>query len=291
MKKTAVLFAVAVAALSPAWAQKKVDESRPLDPYGVVEIENLAGSVDVVGWDGGTVEIIGVLGSNVEDLSIEGSSSRLSIEVEVPRHADDLETELTIKVPTTASVEVETISASISVRGVVGMVELESVSGGVRVAGRPTELSVETVSSGITIDFAASRTELASVSGSIVVLDGDGEVDVETVSGSIEVRSGLLRSAGFESVSGSIDFAADIAANGDYDFESMSGAVTLRLPTTVAADFEVTTFSGAINNEFGPEARRTNKYTTEKELEFSTGGGGAQVSISSFSGSVNLRAR
>jgi len=32
-------------------------------------------------------------------------------------------------------------------------------------------------------------------------------------------------------------------------------------------------------------------YTSEKELEFSTGGGGARVSIHTLSGSVTLRKR
>ena len=41
----------------------------------------------------------------------------------------------------------------------------------------------------------------------------------------------------------------------------------------------------------GPEARRTNQYTPEKELSFTTGGGGARVSIETFSGAVKITTR
>jgi hypothetical protein len=53
----------------------------------------------------------------------------------------------------------------------------------------------------------------------------------------------------------------------------------------------VTTFSGAISNDIGPEAERSSKYTSEKELSFTAGGGAAEVSIESFSGTVKIKTR
>ena len=69
----------------------------------------------------------------------------------------------------------------------------------------------------------------------------------------------------------------------------MSGSVTLALPAGVAADFSVSTFSGGVDNALGPPASRVGEYTTEKELEFSTGGGGANVSVHTLSGGISLR--
>jgi hypothetical protein len=71
----------------------------------------------------------------------------------------------------------------------------------------------------------------------------------------------------------------------------MSGTVVLAVSPGIAADFEVSTFSGGISNAIGPEARRTNQYTPEKELSFTTGGGGARVSIETFSGGVKITTR
>ena len=51
----------------------------------------------------------------------------------------------------------------------------------------------------------------------------------------------------------------------------------------------MSTFSGHVRNELGPAARRTSRHTTEKDLTFSTGGGGANVSVETLSGSITIR--
>jgi DUF4097 and DUF4098 domain-containing protein YvlB len=280
---------LAVAASS--WAQVKVDEVRPLAADGTVTISNLAGSVQVIGWGGSQVEITGVLGKDVEELEISGSGDHLEIEVEIPHKAKKVESDLVIRVPDTADVEVDTVSATIEVGGMNGAVEAESVSGWVKVAGRPSRLSVDTVSGSIEVGGGSERTDLTSVSGKITVENPGGELDAETVSGSIKVDGGLLESASFETVSGSIHFGADMAERGEFDFESMSGSVTLMVSPGVSAEFDVTTFSGAIENDIGPEAHRSSQYTTEKELSFTAGGGGAEVSVESFSGAVRIKTR
>ena len=54
------------------------------------------------------------------------------------------------------------------------------------------------------------------------------------------------------------------------------------------ADFYVETYSGSIKNQIGPSPTRADDYGPGKELRFSSGTGGARVSIESFSGSVKL---
>jgi DUF4097 and DUF4098 domain-containing protein YvlB len=150
-----------------------------------------------------------------------------------------------------ANAELE--SADLEVESVRGRVSIESVSGKVRIRGDVTEAEVSTVASSILVD---SDTE--------------------------------LRSGQFETVAGKIDFRGALSPNGRFSFESMSGSVTLRLPTGTSAEFDVETFSGDIDNELGPQARRTAEYGPGKSLRFSMGSGGARVSIESFSGHVKL---
>jgi DUF4097 and DUF4098 domain-containing protein YvlB len=157
--------------------------------------------------------------------------------------------------------------------------------------GRPAELSIETVSGDLTVAASAPRTDLASVSGSITVDLATGRLEAESVSGAIRVENGSLEGASFETVSGDISYAGDIVGRGSYEIESMSGGVTLLVPPSVSAEFDITTFSGNIDNDIGPEAERASKYTPEKELSFSTGSGGATVSIESFSGSIKIKTR
>jgi len=291
MKKHAAWAAVVMLAAVPAWAQREVNETRPLSPTGTVTVSNIEGSVEVIGWSNAQVEITGTLGADVEELKIDGDSDALTIEVKAPKHPEWLETDLVLRVPVAASIEVETVSATIEVEGVTGSVALESVSGWVTTSTRPAELSIETVSGDITVAEAEPRTDLASVSGSITVELATGRLDAETVSGDIRVANGSLESASFETVSGSISYEGDLVGDGRYQFESMSGSVTLVVPSGVSADFDMTTFSGDIDNEIGPRPQRTSKFTSEQELEFSTGSGGAEVTIESFSGSIKIKTR
>jgi len=288
MATYAVMFLMAAA---PAWAQRQVDEVRSLDPDGRVSVSNLAGSVTVVGWSDARVQITGTLGKNVEDLQIEGDARELSIEVDVPKHADDLDTELVVRVPATARVEIETVSATVSIEEMTGPIDVETISGWVKTSSRPSELSIETVSGDITVAEAARRTDLSSVSGRVSVQQAMGRLDVETVSGGVRVTGGDLEYASFETVSGDISYAGAIADGGEFEFESMSGTISLELPAAVSADFDVSTFSGDIDNDIGPRPRRTSQYTSEEELSFTAGSGGSDVTISSFSGSVKIRAR
>jgi len=291
MRKFAVLAAVVLLAAAPAWAQRTVNEMRPLSPTGGVTVSNIEGSVKVIGWSNAQVEITGTLGADVEELEITGDESELRIDVKAPKHPEWLETDLVLRIPVAASIEVETVSATVEVESLTGSVDLESVSGWVKTSGRPSELSVETVSGDITVAESAPRTDLASVSGSIKVDLATGRLDAESVSGAIRVENGSLESASFETVSGDISYAGDIVGRGSYDFESMSGGVTVLVPSGVSAQFDITTFSGSIDNDIGPEAERASKYTPEKELSFSTGSGGARVSIESFSGSIKIKTR
>jgi hypothetical protein len=90
-------------------------------------------------------------------------------------------------------------------------------------------------------------------------------------------------------VSGSLSFDGALTAGATLEAETVSGSVTLTLPASVAADFSLSTFSGGIDNALGPPATRVGEHTTEKELEFSTGGGGASVSVHTLSGGITLR--
>lgn len=291
MRKLAVWTTIGLLAAAPALAQRMVDESRPLSPTGRVEVSNVEGSVKVIGWGNAEVEITGTLGTDVEKLEITGDESVLRIEVNVPHHEKRLETDLVLRVPVGARIEVETVSATIEVEGLTGSVNLESVSGWVKTSGRPAELAIETVSGDLTVAESAPRTDLASVSGSITVELATGRLEAESVSGAIRVAEGSLENASFETVSGDISYAGDIVGRGSYEIESMSGSVTVLVPPSVSAEFDITTFSGNIDNDIGPKARGTSKYTPEKELSFSTGSGGARVSIESFSGSIKIKTR
>lgn len=290
MKKIALVVVVAVLAASLAIAQQSVNERRAADPAGVVEIENVAGSVRVIGWERAEVEVTGTLGRGTERLEFSGGPGRTLVKVVLPKNAKDVDgSDLTVKVPAGSRLEVDTVSADITTEQVAGVLDLETVSGTVRAGGKPTEVKVQSVSGDVEVPAVDGPVRAQSVSGRVTLLGARRNVEVSSVSGPIKVVAADVESGELETVSGTITFEGDVSGAGRLEVETVSGEVELSLSASVAADFRVTSFSGAITNELGPAARRTSEHGPGWELEFSNGGGGARIEVTSLSGQVTLR--
>ena len=242
----------------PALADRGIDETASAAPDGEVSVELIAGTITVIGWERSEVQVTGTVGDDVEAVEIDADRGNVSIEVELrddddDRRMNDAGADLQIYVPVGSAVGVEAVSADITVRGVEGEIEIESVSGDLE------------------FDGAASEIEAASVSGDIKIVSDRPVREVEC-----------------ETVSGDIEFHAPLGA-GDFSFESVSGDVELYLPGGTSAEFSLETFSGRIVNELGPSADERD-HGLGKHLEFTTGGGDAQVEAESFSGRITIHA-
>jgi len=128
IRAAALLTALLAAALlaAPAIAEE-VDLSGDAPAHGVVMIENIAGSIKVIGWDKESITVTGTLGKDVEELDFTtGKKSR--IKVVYPKKSKSIKTgaDLEIHVPWGSSLEIECISASIDVSGMTGSVEASS---------------------------------------------------------------------------------------------------------------------------------------------------------------------
>ncbi len=253
MKYLRTLVLMLLAAGTLTLAGEDIHEKVRASPNGKVEIDNLAGSVSITGWDRDEVEITGTLGKGTERLDVQEKGDRVIIEVVLPSGRNNRieSTELNIRVPRGSEVEVSTVSASIDVSDVDGALELDTVSGAVRVKGEPEE------------------------------------VEIGTVSGRITVEARLERGS-FDTVSGNIEARLDLTSRSRVDFDSVTGHIELTVPRGLDADFDISTFSGRIDCDFGPKPRKTSRYVPGAELNFSTGSGGARVSASSFSGRVTI---
>ena len=81
-RKLITVALIACMAAPAAWAATPIDQTRPLDKRGHIEIDNVKGRIQVRVWDKAEVHIGGSLGKGVEKLAIEGDESDLSIRVE-----------------------------------------------------------------------------------------------------------------------------------------------------------------------------------------------------------------
>lgn len=329
LKFVSAAMMTALTLASPLLAQTPVDRTVATPATGQVRIQNLAGEVRVVGWDRQEVRVTGTLGRGTERLDVQTSGNDVSVEVVLPRDADDVgESNLEVRVPSRKSVQVRGTSANLSVQGVTGSVDLNSTSGNVQVAGSPASVRAMSTSGNVVVDATTTKVEANSTSGSVRVAGSaresvtaaavSGSVQVaaaapevvaksvsgtvtigaasrrlaaSTVSGDIEVRGGPLQYADLETVSGGVRFAADIASDAAVNVQSHSGDVVLTLPAGLSARYQAATFSGSIDNEFGGGSQRTSNYAPGQKLDFTSGDGDALLTVKTFSGRVQFRRR
>ena len=276
-----------------AWAGQAVDRTVAADKDATIEIENVAGSLRITGWDRNEIKITGTLGDDVEELRLDGQRDRFEIDVEIPEGRSfgkrDIDSDLEIWVPTGSGLDVETVSAPITVTEVASWLKLSSVSGNIDASGMITEAELETVSGSIQLNGSNTVADVESVSGTIDLQGLGRAVDASTVSGTITARGAELNRASFETVAGGIEFEGSIAKSGRFEASCHSGNVVLALPASTSAVFNVSTFSGNIDSEFGGTVERTSRYAPSRRSEFSTGAGEGRVSIETFSGNVILK--
>jgi DUF4097 and DUF4098 domain-containing protein YvlB len=276
---------------SLAYAATSVEEHRPASPQGAVEIDNVAGSIDVQGWDKSEVAVTGTIGKDVERVDVTSDGNRTSIRVVLPNGHHwgmrDGEAHLTIRVPTNSSVSTSVVSSDLRISAVRGALELRAVSGNIT-GESGGDLRANDVSGDIHFTAtAAKRIEVKAISGSIVLNGGNADVEASTVSGDANLTLGTVSRGRFKTVSGTVSATLAAAADAQIDGESVSGDIRLVFASEPMADFNVQTLSGDINNCFGPKPTEP-RYGPGKHLTFKTGETSARVHLTSNSGNVRL---
>ncbi|HZH42601.1 MAG TPA: DUF4097 family beta strand repeat-containing protein [Lysobacter sp.] len=296
--RTLFLGAALALAIVPAWAATPINETRPLDARGRIEIENIKGLIEVRAWDRPEVRIQGSLGEGVEKLEIDGDRSRLAVRVRYPKRSgwnwgqDRSEpTELRLMVPRLASLHVESVAADVDIEGVASReLHVDAVSGDVRVAAAPGEADAQTVSGDLHLTLNTSDVNAQTVSGDLTLRGRlDGEVHAETVSGNLDVRvlQNRLREVNASSVSGDIHIQTALAADAQLAVETVSGDVRLVLPRDVSATVRGESFSGDLRAP-GANIQRP-KHGPGASFEHRYGSGSADVRLETFSGDATLQ--
>jgi len=289
-----MLACCALASLLLPWSQVQADrgieENRPADPQGEVEIFNVAGVVEIVGWDRAEVQVTGETGDNVERVDVISAGNRTSVHVvsrSDRRWGSDDEARLTVHVPAKSTVRATLVSANLKVAGIQGDSVLRTVSGDVKgeVGGN---VRADTVSGNVKLTArAATSIEVKTISGDILLSGGGGEADVTTVSGDAKIELGTLRRGRFKSVSGDLYASLTLDPEGQVEGESVSGTIRVEFAHEPAADIDVQSFSGTIDSCFGPKPTES-RYGPGSHLTFKSGESHARVRLDTKSGDVRL---
>jgi Putative adhesin len=290
------VLAGALALMFSSWslAATSVDQHRPASPQGAVEIDNVAGLIDVQGWDKPEVAVTGTIGKDVERVDLTGDGNRTSVRVVLPNGnhwgMHDGEAHLVIHVPTNSSVSASLVSSDLKISAVRGALELSTVSGDISGEGGG-DVRANAVSGNIRLTAnGAKRIEVKAISGDITLTGGNADIETTTVSGDAHLTLGTVTRARFKTVSGNVHASLATTADAQIDGESVSGDIELRFAGEPAADYDVQTLSGDIKNCFGPQPIER-RHGPGKRLTFKTGDTSGRVRLTSNSGNVDFCAK
>jgi hypothetical protein len=292
---TPLLLALSI---GEAFASTPINLSKDIRPNAKISIENVKGEVTVTAWDKNQVQVSGSLGDGARPLELEGDDRNVEIRIEGDEKKGNWfswgndssmqPTVLNVRVPRAVEVNINVVSAPVSIDGLDGgKIDVESVSGRIRANLRSPRVSMQTVSGTIDLAGRAGEAELQTVSGDITAPNIGDKIEAQTVSGRMTIGGGPWKEASFSTVSGDTQVNGAPARGGKLDVDSMSGDVQLQLPADASARLEASTFSGDLRSDWGNPSRGDDG--PGKELKTTVGGGDAFIHVESFSGDVRIR--
>jgi|SRR5579872_274714 len=292
----ALLLLVAGACVTAvAQAGETFDRKVAADAHGTVEISNVAGRVEVTGWDRPEVEVHGELGPGAERIDVVSDKGRTTIRVVVPNHSfRSIATTLEVHVPKDSELDVSGVSADVTSIDVQGPLQLKSVSGDVRADAYQGNVEIKSVSGDVAVRGRGQNASLhlSTISGNIKADHVGGDLEATTISGELNFRLDTTHNVRIRSTSGDVGLENTVAKGGAVDVESVSGDFIVRAKPEAGLDYEVSTFSGDIKDCMDGEVRMSH-HGPGKRLTGSVGqnADGARIRLKTMSGDVELCSR
>jgi len=224
---TTVLLLSLVA--SGAAAQQRTERGWPLAPDGALKIHNYSGRVVVTGWDRDSVAVIATVAKNMRFFG-GGGRGGIKVGVEGSPGVEPEASTLELRVPVGANVWVRGAATDVTVNGVIGTVDVGTVSGNVRVNGTPRSLTAESMTGTVDVDASCETLRAKTGSGALTWRGSAGDAQLVTVSGLVRVTAGPLERARVETVSGTVRVESALRADARLTIETHGGDIDLRFP-------------------------------------------------------------
>jgi DUF4097 and DUF4098 domain-containing protein YvlB len=287
--------AVTVAAallLAQAARAEEIDKSAQADPRGEVVIGNVAGEVQVTGWDRNEVHVQADLSEGVERLDFKTSGARTTIEVVLPKgRSYQGSTDLVVQVPRNSSLVINTVSADQTIKDVRGMQRLQAVSGLIQTELWNEDLELKNVSGEVWVRGHSGKgvMRVTTVSGDVRLEDIGPEMELNTVTGDMRVNVAELSKARIRTTNGDLELrAAKLTDDVRIDAEGINGDLRFRFRGPLDTEFDISTFNGEIDNCFGPKPHKTSEYGPGNALRFKEGNGDGRIRIKALNGTVEI---
>jgi len=271
---------------------------------GSLFLTNIAGDITIKGGTGNEIRIEALKhgkGGNDNDAkmqlqNIQVMMNKVGDRVEIKAlHAGRNNrgwVDFTIYVPTTTSVEVQSVSGDLALYNVKGELRGQTVSGDVTGSGLGKVAALKTMSGDVRINGVESSgpLSLSAMSGDVVIENLHApSVDAESVSGDVRLKSCSCDRVRLQSVSGDLEYVGQITRSGRYEIKTHSGGIRVAVPSASGFEIDANSFTGDIT--FDPPITAILSQGRKGPMPGRVahgviGNGGAFVELSSFSGDI-----
>jgi hypothetical protein len=286
-----------------------------LGPSGQIDLGNIAGditvtaggsevSIEVVKRARGTSDADAAEQLKLVEVEISERAGRVDVRTRYPgrdersgRRSIDVSVAYTVTAPAGTGVTARSISGDVSITGIKGAVDAESVSGEIRIqqgvlVERAKSISGDVDIEGVSLD---GTLEASSVSGDVRARNVKARrVELGSTSGDVEVSEVSCETADLRSTSGVVEYTGAFVKGGRYVFRSHSGNVRVAVAGDVGFELEASTFSGSIDSELpitiGGQSG-SSRGASRRSVRGVYGDGSASVELTTFSGDVIIRKR
>ncbi|HTM02819.1 MAG TPA: DUF4097 family beta strand repeat-containing protein [Vicinamibacterales bacterium] len=201
---------------------------------GRLELDSVAGNVQITGDDGDEVRITATKKAHAPteaaardqlratDIVVTERTGNVSIQAEATRGRQGLAAvDYVITVPSGTDLLLNTIAGDVTLKNTSGDIRIDSKAGDIRITDTKSR-----------------------------------DVDVKTVSGDVQLQQVEAERVTVESTAGDIEYRGRLMKNGHYEFRTTGGDVHI-VPDASAFDVEASTFSGDFSSDFALKLQGT----------------------------------
>ena len=272
-----------ITAIALALATFAADTTVPATKSQRLDVDLHEGSVTVRAWNRDAVKVEGAAGRRGE---LEVRTTATTVSVDISGRHGPASADLVITVPVGMAIDVNGVELDVTVENCRCAAHIESVQGDVIASGTNGTTELQSVEGDVRLNGATGNVQASSVNSDVEVRDVTGDVSAETVNGDVTLARVGGGSVSASTVNGDVDFDGEIRPGGTYGFSSHQGDVTVVVPGGVRATVRVNTFNGSFESDFN--LTLSGRAGRSQRMTFDLGGGGASISLESFSGDIRL---
>ena len=271
-------------------AETEVDETKRVDPDGVVQIHCTRGELTVIGWDRDEVHVEGELDDLADGLRFEVTQGRTIIRVEMPNERINWgdASELEISIPARSKLRIEGVSTDIELSDIQGDIAIRTVSGDVTARTIGDAVRIHTVSGDVVVSEGGGRVKVVTVSGDADIDADATDITIDTVSGEIDLDLADFDRLIANATNGELEVDGRLKPAGQIDASTVNGDIAIRLDDPVHASIEASTGPGGdIDNDLTDDEPTSNR-PGSKALRTSAGDGSAGIRLHTVNGDIHL---